>query len=231
MNWQEAIKKIFLIFAETAAGQPLPADRQQEVARLWLRHVEGHAQGHFTRKGVPRHEAEDLGQEVIFKLLRSRPLADVSHPQAYYYRILHNLFVDYLRQLRPGKVQPDDSPPGSSDDDEDDGDGFDHRTTVRHDDGFPGRAHPGETIDKGLGPDVRADLRRLLAAYEHACPLKYQRLALWVAGCSALEIASVELDIPVKSVTDRQAGNMTQSIHAMLKHFRAGPPWPQERRH
>ena len=223
MSWQKAIKKIFLIFAETSAGQPLPADRQQEVVRLWLRHVEGHAQGHFIRKGVPRHEAEDLGQEVIFKLFHGRPLADVNHPQVYYYRILHKLFVDYLRQLRPGKMQPDGSPSGSFVSDRED--------ESRLDDDFSDRAHAGKAIDKGPSPDVRTDLQRLLAAYEHACPLKYQRLALWVAGCAAREIASVELDIPVDSVTERQAGNATQSIHAMLKHFRAGPPWSKERQH
>ena len=35
MNWQEAIVKIFLIFAETTAGQPMPAERKQVVALLW----------------------------------------------------------------------------------------------------------------------------------------------------------------------------------------------------
>ena len=223
MNWQEAIKKISFIFTEAAAGQPLPADRKQEVARLWSRYVESHARDHFIRKGVPRHEAEDLGQEVIFKLFRARPLADVSHPQAYYYRILHKLFVDHLGPLRPGKMRPDDSPSGSFVGDREDESGLD--------DDFSDRAHAGKAIDKGPGADVRADLQRLLARYEHACPLKYQRLALWVAGCSALEIASVELDIPVESVTEQQAGNATQSIHATLKHFRAGPPWPKERQH
>jgi len=230
MNWQEAIKNIFDIFASQAAGQPMPADQQKEVARLWLRHVERHAQGHFVRKGVPRHEAEDLAQEVILKLFRTRALADVSHPQAYYYRILHNLFTDYLRQLRPGEARQDDARSPASVDGDEDTVGGRYPAQSRDNEDMPGGARFDEPVDPGIGPDSRAEMRRLLASYERQHPLRYQRLALWVAGCSAREIASVEHDMAVDAVSERQAANTTQSVYATLKHFRAGPPWQLERR-
>ena len=201
MNWQEAIVKIFLIFAETAAGQPMPADRKQEVALLWCRHVERYAQGYFIRKGVPRHEAEDLAQDVILKIFRAPSLADVAYPKAYFHRVMNNLFVDYLRSRPPEESLYDE-------------------------DG----AYLDEPIDPGLAPDDLAYLRRTLAGYERAFPPKHQRLSLWADGYSASEIASVELDIPVDSVTKRQASTMTQSVYATLKHFRAGLPWSQEPR-
>ena len=230
MNWQEAIQNIFHIFANVDVDQPMQAEQQKEVARLWFRHVERHALGHFTRKGVPRHEAEVLAQEGILKLFRARALADVAHPQAYYYRILHNLFTDYLRQLRPGRLRPDSAPSWATLEENADEVGVRHTAQGRHDEDGSSGARFDEPIDPGIGPDGRADVRRLLSAYERIHPLRYQRLALWVAGCSAKEISSVEYDLPVDAVTERMAANMTQSVYATLKHFRAGPPWQQERR-